>query len=251
MEELAGLGTWECVPSTGELFWSDNLFRLCGLEPDEITPTAEYLISHTHPRDEERVQRAVDHLRHTGRLLPLRYRYVLPDGTVRRMLATLTLIAEAPGIPPHTLGSVQDITDEYSAEQELAAHFAVSDALADWNSAEPDARRLLRDLGEALDFELGVLWVPHGNALIAQVIWLARTLNAPDLEASLREVRLKRGVGLAGGAWAAKEPLVVTSLAQERDYGLRQLVIAAGLQGALALPAPFGEPCSDLPPRTG
>ncbi len=241
MEELAGFGSWEYVPATGELFWSDNLFRLCGLEPNEVAPTFEYLISHTHPRDEERVQRAVDQLRHAGRLLPLRYRFVLPDGSVRHMLATMTLIAEAPGLPRHTLGSVQDITDEYSAEQELAAHFAASDALADWRSAEPGARRLLRDLAEALDFEVGVLWVPHGNVLISQVIWLAGTLDAPNLEVSLREIRFKKGVGLVGGAWAAKEPLAVANLAREGAHGLRRLVIAAGLHGALAVPALSGE----------
>jgi PAS domain S-box-containing protein len=241
MEQLAGFGSWECVPATGELFWSENLFRLCGLEPDEIIPTAEYLISHAHPRDRQRVQRAVDRLRGTGRLLPLRYRYVLPDGSVRRMLATMTLIAEAPGLPPHTLGFLRDITAEYAAEQEIAAHFAVSDALADWRSLDSGAWRLLRDLGEALDFELGVLWVPQENALVAQVIWLARTLDAPNLDASLREVRLNEGVGLAGSAWAAREPVVVTSLAQNARYVLRQLVSEAGLHGALAMPVPFGD----------
>ena len=160
MEELAGVGSWEFVPATNELFWSDHAFRLCGLAPDEITPTVEYLIAHTHSRDKERVQRAVDQLRQTGRLLPLRYRYVLPDGSLRHMLATMTLIAEAPGLPPHTLGSLQDTTDEYRAEQEIAAHFAVADALADWGSDAPGARRLLRDLGEALDFEVGVRGSP-------------------------------------------------------------------------------------------
>ncbi len=241
IEEVAGIGSWEFVPATGELFWSDNLYRLYGLEPNEITPTAEYLISHTHPGDKERARRAIDQLRHTGRFPQLRYRYVLPDGSVRHMLARMALIAEAPGLPPHTLGSLQDITDEYFAEQEIAAHFAVSDALADWRSDAPGARRLLRDLGETLDFQVGVLWVPHGNVLIAEVIWLAGSLNAPNLGASLRKIRLKQGAGLAGSAWAAKQPVVVTSLAQDRDDVPRQVLIEAGLHGALAVPAPFGD----------
>ena len=73
------------------------------------------------------------------------------------------------------------------------------------------------------------------------MIWLAGSLDAPYLEASLREARLKQGAGLAGGAWAAKEPVVVTSLTQDRNHVLCQAVIEAGLHGALAVPAPFGD----------
>ncbi|MCA1699753.1 MAG: hypothetical protein LC790_12950, partial [Actinobacteria bacterium] len=35
-EQIAGLGTWEWTPDSGELWWSENLFRLFGLAPGEI-----------------------------------------------------------------------------------------------------------------------------------------------------------------------------------------------------------------------
>ena len=41
-ERLAGLGSWEWVPATGELVWSDNMFRLYGLEIGAIVPSPEY-----------------------------------------------------------------------------------------------------------------------------------------------------------------------------------------------------------------
>jgi PAS domain S-box-containing protein len=240
-EELAGIGSWELETETGELFWSDNLFRIYGLEPNEITPSVEYVISHIHPGDSERVARGVEDLMRTGRLRPLRYRYVLPDGSVRHMQARMSLVAEAPGLPPHTLGALQDVTEQYWAEQEIAAHFIVSDALADWRPGEPGVLRLLRDLAEALDFEVGVLWVPQADDLLARTIWQARSLNAPDLGRSLRGVRLTKKVGLAGRAWAERRPVAVASLAEGPRCIARQLADKYELHGGLALPVTFGD----------
>ncbi len=241
VEELVGVGSWECVPATGELFWSDNMFRLYGLEPGEITPSTEYVITHTHPRDKERVERVLDELMDTGRLGPLRYRHVLQDGTVRHMEYTMSLIAQAPGLPAHTLGALRDVTEDRWAEQEIAAHFAVSDALADWRPGRNGALRLLRDLAEALEFEAAALWVPREGQLIATEIWLASSLNVSGLDAALRDAALKKGAGLAGRAWATKRPLVVSSVAREPEHALCQLVIDAELHGGLAVPAIFGD----------
>lgn len=50
-EQIAGLGTWELTPDTGELWWSDNLFRMFGLAPGEIAPSADYAIARMVPED--------------------------------------------------------------------------------------------------------------------------------------------------------------------------------------------------------
>ena len=39
-ERIGGLGSWEWIPQTGELLWSDNLFRLFGHEPGAVAPVA-------------------------------------------------------------------------------------------------------------------------------------------------------------------------------------------------------------------
>ena len=37
-EQLAQIGSWEWTPETNDLIWSDNLYRIFGLEPGEIEP---------------------------------------------------------------------------------------------------------------------------------------------------------------------------------------------------------------------
>jgi len=48
---VGGLGSWEWLPETDEQQWSDNLFRLFGLEPGAIIPTWGYMFERMHPCD--------------------------------------------------------------------------------------------------------------------------------------------------------------------------------------------------------
>ena len=81
------------------------------------------------------------------------------------------------------IGSVQDITEERRAEREIAAHVAVSDALAEWRSLEHGGPLLLRSLAEAIDFFVGILWVPVAETLVMREFWCSRTV---DLQFSRR-----------------------------------------------------------------
>jgi hypothetical protein len=54
-EELAQTGSWDWNLETDELLWSDNMFRLLGLKPGEVTPTPAYVAGRIHPDDRERV----------------------------------------------------------------------------------------------------------------------------------------------------------------------------------------------------
>lgn len=56
-QELAGLATWEWHPATGELVWSDEMYRLIGVSPDDVTPSLDYWHSFVHPDDLARARR--------------------------------------------------------------------------------------------------------------------------------------------------------------------------------------------------
>ena len=238
-EELAEFGTWEWT--SGRILWSDNLFRIYGLRPAEITPSAEFVFAHCHPDDKKRLQQADRELRRTGTRRDLRYRYVWPDGTVRHLASTVVSAGKAGQRPHRLIGTVQDVTRQHQAELELAARFAVSDALSGWEPGPLGARRLVRDLAEALEFDLGIMWVPRDDVLAAWVIWHARASRSPRLEAAVGEVRLARGDGLAGSAWASGTPTRVADLTDEAGGPTRELDVQTGLFGSLAVPATYGD----------
>jgi PAS domain S-box-containing protein len=238
-EELAGFGSWEWT--SGRMLWSDNLFRIYGLRPGEITPSAEYVLAHCHPDDKERLERVEDERGRTGRRRELRYRYVWPDGTVRHLTSMVVSAAKAGERSRRLIGTVRDVTDQHQAERELAARFAVSDALSGWEPGRVGARRLVRDLAEALEFEVGIMWVPRDDVLAAWVIWQAQALDSPRLEADVGEARLARGDGLAGSAWVSATPTRVADLIDDAFGPVRELNGRTGLFGSLAVPATYGD----------
>lgn len=248
-ERVAQLGSWEWTPETGELRWSDNLFRLLGLEPGSVTPTLESLVEMTHPDDQERQAREIAWIRERARRHErfdhrihqrFDYRITRGDGSIRHLRSTVAEIHDD-GRPNVVLGTCQDITDQHRAESQIAAHVAVSEALADWESFERGAERLLRNLAEAMDCVAGVFWVPDDDALVARVFWRATTLDdADDFEAATRQLRLPRGAALPARVWQTRASIALNVDDQPGFLRIAEAE-AAGLRGAVAFPALEGE----------
>jgi PAS domain S-box-containing protein len=235
-EELAKIGSWHWNLDDERLVWSDNLYRIFGLDPGEIVPSARYVVDHVHPGDRERVERSVQSVRKDGLVPPVAFRIMRPDGSVRHLRATQALVEQSKGGPRRVVGSVQDETDRHRVESTIAAHLAVAESLAEWRTLEQGATGLLRSLVVALDCALGVLWVPEGDVLVAQVIWRGGTLDLTGLESVIRQLRLPRGVGLAGEVWAEGESRTAPNLAEDPRFPPEAV---AGLGGASALPATY------------
>ncbi len=237
-EGLALIGSWDWDLDVDRMRWSDNLYRLFGLEPGEIVPTRRYVIERVHPGDRGLVERAAEIAREEGLIPPMEFRIRRPDGTVRHLRATQTVVEKTAGQPRRMVGSVQDITEGRRAERVIAAHLAVANALSEWRTLEQGGTGLLRELVVALDCALGVLWVPESDLLVAQVIWRSGSTDVPALETAIRGLRLPRGVALAGEVWERGTPRHVPSLNGDTRYPPEAV---AGLGGAVALPALHGQ----------
>lgn len=236
-EEMAQMGTWDWRLETDAVRWSDNLYRIFGLEPGEITPTPEYVLEQTHPEDRKRVERQLDSARRKGQLAPLEYRIIRPDGEMRHLRSHQAVIRQAGSRPRRIIGSVQDVTDRRRAERMIAAHLAVAEALAAWKTFDQGAMVLIRDLASELGCATGVLWRPDGAALVPHVVWDSGSADVPELETVIRQLRVPRGVGLAGKVWETGEPLTALSLEGDPRFPAE---VVDGVGGGLALPASDG-----------
>src|SRR6202522_3283543 len=119
-EELAQTGSWDWNLETNELLWSDNMFRLLGLKPGEVTPTPAYVAGRIHPDDRERVQRELDSARQRGTLPDVSYRISWPDGTVHVLRSLSKAVVEGDSQPSRLVGSVQDVTELTEALRQTA-----------------------------------------------------------------------------------------------------------------------------------
>lgn len=233
-EQIAQIGSFEWVPETDERRWSDNLFRIFGLEPGEIAPSRDFLFERIHPDDRAELDRAAQRFKRTGEITsPMDYRFFRPDGEMRYLRSTHALV-EGPDGRQRLIGPIQDITDQRRAEREIAAHVAVSEALAHWKSLEQGAVRLLEALGAAMDFEAGVLWLPEDRVLTARFLWQSRRRDGSEFESVTRQLRFPRGAGLPGRVWESQQPLRISKAGQEESFERRG---ALDLAGAVAFPA--------------
>jgi DNA-binding NarL/FixJ family response regulator len=236
-EQVAEVGSWEWSLVTGDVVWSDNLYRLHGLQPGEVTPTSAYLLAMTHPDDRERVGRLVGFLGQQGHVAPVDYRIVRADGVTRRLRSTITSVQPGDGPPSSLGGVVEDVTDEVGADHKIASHIAVSDALEAWESLQSGALRLLRDLGGALEFHSATLWVPAGDVLLARAVWTDPLHDAADFESVTRKLRLRRGECLPGMVWELGHAVNIVDVQEHSAYGRRAAAARAGLHAAMAVPA--------------
>jgi two-component system cell cycle sensor histidine kinase/response regulator CckA len=119
-QRIAHIGSWEHNLKTGKVIWSDELFRLLGLDPRKDAADFKMFFDMIHPDDQPALKKAIDETVKTGRHYSVDYRFILRDGTTRILHAQAELIRDAAGDQVILSGTGQDITEHKTAEEELA-----------------------------------------------------------------------------------------------------------------------------------
>jgi PAS domain S-box-containing protein len=114
----AHLGNWEANMVSGELYWSEEIFRIFGYDPASFKPSVETFISAVHPDDVGKVRESERRAEQTG-IHDVVHRIVHPDGEVRYVHERARSEFDADGRLARLIGTVQDVTDLKQTEQEL------------------------------------------------------------------------------------------------------------------------------------
>ena len=117
-QRIAHIGSWEHNLTTGEVVWSDELFRILGLDPRKDQADFNIFLDMINPDDRLALKKAIDETVQTGKHFNIDYRFCLPDGRTRILYAQAELINNDAG-DKILSGTGQDITDLKNAEYEL------------------------------------------------------------------------------------------------------------------------------------
>ena len=117
---MARIGSWEWDVGSGKVSWSEEMFRIHGVEPDSFEVTFERAMTFVHKDDRARIREDVEALiAGRGDETPdIEYRVVLPDAEVRTLHARSKLSLGPDGKPVRMLGIVQDVTEHRAFERE-------------------------------------------------------------------------------------------------------------------------------------
>jgi len=118
-QEVAHIGHWEIDFASGQLMWSEEVYRIFGRSPKTFAPTREAFLEAVHPEDREAVRRAFEESLEGCKPYQTTHRIVRPDGNVRIVQEKSRIYSDGHGRPVRSLGTVQDITELWRAEQAL------------------------------------------------------------------------------------------------------------------------------------
>ncbi|MDH3531795.1 MAG: sigma 54-interacting transcriptional regulator [Gammaproteobacteria bacterium] len=166
-QRIANIGNWDWNTVTNELWWSDEVYRLFQQDPDTFNATYESFLEHVHPDDRDAVKQAVTLALNGQQAYSIDHRIIRRDGSERIVHERAEVTFDAKGLPVRMAGTVHDITERKTAENDIR-HRADFQALLARLSSE-----LIRAQPDEIDQQMsaGLELIGTQYALDAISIW--------------------------------------------------------------------------------
>ncbi|HEY5954812.1 MAG TPA: PAS domain S-box protein, partial [Terrimicrobiaceae bacterium] len=115
-QKLSHTGSWGWSPSTGEIYWSPETFRIFGVNPRDVKPSQQLLLQFVHPDDRPNVESTLDTASREKGEFKAEFRIVLPDGSIRH-IRSVGHPAQGDSGLAEFMGAVTDVTEQKLAEE--------------------------------------------------------------------------------------------------------------------------------------
>jgi PAS domain S-box-containing protein len=117
-QKMAHIGNWEQGIEAENAYWSDELYRIFGRDPQELYPTYQEFLSYVHPDDRDYVDNVTKKVM-DGKPYSIDYRIIAANGEERTVHMQSQVIFDEKNTPIRIKGIVQDITERKKAEKAL------------------------------------------------------------------------------------------------------------------------------------
>lgn len=121
-QRIAKIGSWELDLITNTLYWSDEVYRLFDLKPQQFIATYEAFLDNIHPDDREIVNKAYTESLKNKTPYDITHRLQLKSGEIKFVHEFCKTYYDDTGNAVRSIGTVQDTTERMQAEIELKNH---------------------------------------------------------------------------------------------------------------------------------
>jgi PAS domain S-box-containing protein len=173
-QRIAHLGHWDWDIAHNRLIWSDEIYRIFGLNPQQFGATYEAFLDYVHPQDREFVTESVSDALYKRIPYNIDHRIVRPDGSERTVHERAEVTFSETGAPVRMLGTVQDVTETKRVESQLRA---LSERLS--RTQEEERRKIGRELHDVVGQSMTVLKL---------MLYQARDCSPESIGPALKEV---------------------------------------------------------------
>jgi PAS domain S-box-containing protein len=118
-ERVARIGSAEWDLTSDHTTWSDGLFQIYGLTPDQFDSSSQGAQRRLYPDDREHVRQTLERAVAERSSFTLEYRAMRADGRVRTLRSQGEVVVDDAGEPIRVVAIVQDITDAKLAQEAL------------------------------------------------------------------------------------------------------------------------------------
>lgn len=118
-QRIAHLGNWELTFAPPTVFWSEEVYRIFGVDPQTFQPSLEAFLDRIHPEDQERMQSIFQNLLTNAGSHSYDHRILRSNGEERVVNEQVVVHLDEQGAPVRFVGVVFDITDRKRLEAQL------------------------------------------------------------------------------------------------------------------------------------
>lgn len=118
-QKITHLGCWEWDVVSGKTNWSEEMYRILGVEPATTRASYKGLLERVHPDDRETVKKAVQNaLKNHQSIISHYCRIVRPDGSIRVIHGQGEVTLDDAGKAVTVTGVAHDVTEQMLREEE-------------------------------------------------------------------------------------------------------------------------------------
>ena len=118
-QALAHVGSWELDFVTNQVWWSNETFRILGIDPRERPASFEAYLDAVHPDERALVEETFRRSLEDRASYDQEHRILCPGGQVKHVRAQVRSTFDADGTPRRSEGTLQDITEQVQSKLRL------------------------------------------------------------------------------------------------------------------------------------
>lgn len=115
-QRIAHVGNWEWNIATHTMWWSEETYRLFGVDSKLFVPTRESFFALVHPEDKDEVKQRISRCMADHSPYSILHRIIRPDGAIRYMQQHGEVAMNEVGAPTAVTGVIQDVTEQRLTE---------------------------------------------------------------------------------------------------------------------------------------
>jgi len=248
-QRIANIGHWDWDIRTNELYWSDEIYHIFGLDPQLFGTTYVAFLNYIHPDDREDVKKALREALQGRKPYSIEHRIVLQNGTAKIVHEQGEVTFNDSGEPIRMVGTVQDITERKLVEERLrSSREQLRNLSAHLDTVREQertsiAREIHDELGQSLTaLKMDISWLRNKyreyeplsektKAMIKLIDSTIRTVKR--ISSELRPVVLDDLGLIAAIEWQAEEFQKRTGIVCEVNFTPDDIILDRGISTAI------------------